>query len=47
MNSRLTGKDLDAGKDRRKKEKGTAEDEMVNSITDSMDMNLLKLWETD
>ena len=31
----------------KKKEKGAAEDEMVNSITDSMDMNLRKLWETD
>ena len=27
--SRLIGKDLDAGKDRRQKEKGTTEDEMV------------------
>ena len=26
------------------KAKGVAEDEMVNSITDSMDMNLSKLW---
>ena len=28
MNSQFTGKDPDAGKDRRQKEKGTAEDEM-------------------
>ena len=27
--SRLTGKDPDAGKDRRREEKGTAEDEMA------------------
>ena len=35
----------DAGKDWRQEEKGTTEDEMVDSITDSMDMNLSKLWE--
>ena len=29
MKSGLTGKDLDAGKDRRQEEKGTIEDEMV------------------
>ena len=29
MKCRLIGKDRDAGKDRRQKEKGTAEDEMV------------------
>ena len=38
------GKDLDAGKDGRQKEKGVAEDE-IDSITDSTDMNLSKLWE--
>ena len=38
------GKDLDAGKDWRQKEKGMAEDE-IDSITDSMDMNLSKPWE--
>ena len=27
------------------KENGVAEDEMVSCITDSMDMNLNKLWE--
>ena len=42
--SRLIGKDPDAGKDCRQKEKGKAEDEMV-SITNSMDMNLSKLQE--
>ena len=40
----LIGKDLDAGKDWRQ-EKGTAEDEMVDGITDSMDMSLSKLQE--
>ena len=29
MKSQLTGKDSDAGKDRRQKEKGAAEDEMI------------------
>ena len=29
VKSRLTGKDPDAGKDRRQEEKGVAEDEMV------------------
>ena len=42
--SQLIGKDLDAGKDGRQKEKGVAEDE-IDSITDSTDMNLSKLWE--
>ena len=39
----LTGKDPDAGKDWRQKNR-LAEDEMV-SITNSMDMNLRKLWD--
>jgi len=39
------GKGPDAGKDWRQKEKRAAEDEMVDSITDSMDMNLSKLQE--
>ena len=38
------GKDPDAGKDWRQKEKGAAENE-IDSITDSIDMNLSKLWE--
>ena len=37
----LIGKDPDAGKNWRQEEMGTAED----SITNSMDMNLSKLWE--
>ena len=37
-------KDPDAGKDWGQ-EKGAAEDEMVRGITDSVDMNLHKLWE--
>ena len=38
--SRLTGKDPDA-----QKKKGAAEDEWLDSITHSRDMNLSKLWE--
>ena len=45
----LIGKDPDAGKDWRWEEKATTEDEMdgwvMDGITDSMDMNLSKLWE--
>ena len=40
------GKDPDAGKDWRQEEKGTTEDEMFDSITDSTDINLSKVWET-
>ena len=43
--SRLIGKDPDARKDWRQEEKETTEDKMVNSITDSTDMSLSKLWE--
>ena len=39
------GKAPDAGKGRRWEEKGTTEDEMVDGITDSMDMRLSKLQE--
>ena len=39
----LIGKDPDAGKDWGQEGKGATEDEM--SISDSMDMNLHKLWE--
>ena len=45
MESWLTGKDPDAGKDWRQKEKEEAEDEMVGCIIDSMDMSLSKLQE--
>ena len=45
VNNWLVGKDPDAGKDWRWEEKGMTEDEMVGSITDSMDMTLSKLWD--
>ena len=45
-NSLLIGKAPDTGKDCRQKEKAVAEDEMVESITDSLDMTLSKLWGT-
>ena len=41
----LIGKDPDAGKDWRQKEKGVAEDETVRYPYLSMDMNWSKLWE--
>ena len=41
----LTGKDTAAGKDWRQEEKGTTEDEMLDGITNSMDMSLSKLQE--
>ena len=45
MESRLTGKDPDAGKDWGQQEKRVTEDEMVDGITDSMHLSLSKLWE--
>ena len=39
----LIEEDPDAWKDWRQEEKGVAEDEIVNNITDSMVMNLSKL----
>ena len=45
VKSWLTGKNPDAGKDWGQEEKGMAENEMVDDITDSMDMSLHKLWE--
>ena len=45
VKSRLIGKEVDAGKDWRQKEKGAAEDEWLDSHTDSMDMSLSKLQE--
>ena len=37
--------DSDAGKDWRQEEKGTTEDEMLDGITDSMDVSLSELQE--
>ena len=45
VKSWLIGKDLDAGKDWRQKEKGSAEGGWLGSIADSMAMNLSKLQE--
>ena len=45
MKSQLTGEDPDACKDWGQEEKGETEDEMVGCITNTMDMNLSKLWE--
>ena len=44
--SQLIGKDPDAGKDWGQEEMGPAEDKTLDSITNSMNMNLSKLWET-
>ena len=43
--NRLVGKDPDAEKDWRQKEKGMTEDKMVEWITDLMDMSFSKLWD--
>ena len=41
----LIGKDSDAGRDWGQEEKGTTEDEMLDGITDSVDMSLSELRE--
>ena len=46
VKSRLIGKDPNAGKDWGQEEEGVTEEEMVDGITYSMDMNLSKPWET-
>ena len=43
--NQLIGKDPDAGEDWKQKLKRAAEDKMIRLITDSMYMNLSKLWE--
>ena len=45
VKSWLIGKDLDAWRDWGQEEKGTTEDEMVDGITDSMDVGLGELQE--
>ena len=45
VKSQLVGKDPEAGKDGRQKEKGVTEYAWLDSITDSMDMSLSKLRE--
>ena len=42
---RFIRKDPDAGKDCRREEKGMTEDEVVDGITDSLDMSLSRLRE--
>ena len=45
VKSWLIWKDPDAGKDWGQEEKGTTEDEMIDGISDLMDMSLGELWE--
>ena len=44
VKSQLIRKDPESGKDWRQREKEMAEDEMVRYLTNSVDMNLSKLW---
>ena len=44
MNSQLTGKDPDAGKIEGKRRRGQQRMRCSDSVTDSMDMILGKLW---
>ena len=45
VKNQFIGKDPNSEKDWRQKEKGETEDEVLDSITDSMDMSSGKLWE--
>ena len=47
VKSQLMGKDPDAGKDRRQKQKGQQRVRWLDGITDSVGMNLSRLWEIE